>query len=161
MQKIIPTLWYDFNADEAIALYQDIFKDNFKEIRRAYYDETIPHGKPGEILTIEFELFGQRFVALNGGPDFPFTNAVSLMIECKTQDEIDYYWNAFLKSGGKEVECGWILDRFGLPWQVTPTSLNDMRHDPDKKKAQAVMGAMMKMVKLNIAELERAYKKAG
>ncbi len=160
MQKITPCLWFDWNAAEAVELYQKIFKDNFKQGKTLYYDDNNPHGRPGEILTVDFELFGQSFIALNGGPQFPHTNAVSFMIDCKDQAEIDYYWDSFLKDGGKEQECSWITDKFGLAWQVASHRLFDMYLDPNKKKAQAAMAAMMTMVKIDLAAIEKAFNEA-
>lgn len=159
MQKITPCLWFDFNAEEAVAFYLSVFKDG-KKGDVLYYSDTNPHGKPGAVLTIEFEIMGQEFVALNGGPQFPFTDAVSFMIECKDQKDIDYYWDAFLSSGGTEEQCGWIRDKFGLAWQVAPRKLIDLYRDPNKKKAEAAMAAMMKMIKIDIAEIEKAYNAA-
>lgn len=156
MQKVSPCLWYNHNAGEAVDFYLSVFKDG-KILDTSYYNEENPHGNSGAVLAIYFEIMGQQYIALNGGPDFPFTNAVSFMINCEDQKEIDYYWDAFLKSGGKEIECGWINDRFGLSWQVTPRILNEMMCDKNPAKAAATMKAMMQMVKIDIAGLQRAY----
>ena len=161
MQKIVPTLWFNFNAGEAVEFYKSVFKDDFKIGDKLYYEDNNPHGRPGEILTVDFELFGQKFIALNGGAQFPFTNAISLMIECKDQKEIDYYWDAFLKSGGTEQQCGWINDKYGLAWQVAPKKLLEMHKDKNKAKRDAVMVSMMGMIKLDLPELERVYKEAA
>lgn len=160
MQKIIPTLWFNFNAAEAVDFYKSVFKDECVIGDKLYYEDNNMHGRPGEILTIEFELFGQKFIALNGGPQFPFTDAISLLIECEDQKEIDYYWDAFLGSGGKEEQCGWIRDKYGLAWQVAPKKLLQMHKDKNKAKRDAVMKAMMEMIKLDINELQKVYDNA-
>lgn len=162
MQKITPCLWFDFNADEALELYKGIFKDNLKVGDTLYYENPHPQSEAqkGDILTIEYQIFGQDFVALNGGPQFPHTNAVSFMIPCKDQAEIDYYWNAILKSGGQEDQCGWIRDKFGVAWQIFPERLMDMHKDKNPAKRKAAMDAMMKMVKIDLSELERVYNAA-
>ena len=163
MKKITPFIWYDFNADEAIALYKSIFKDNMTVGDTIYYEavdnpeDGNPHAQVGKPLTIEFEIFGQSLVALNGGPQFPLSNAVSLMIDCKDQAEIDYYWDAFLQNGGEIQQCGWLFDKFGLPWQICPGRLLEMHKDKNPAKRKAVMESMMQMVKLDLAELERVY----
>jgi predicted 3-demethylubiquinone-9 3-methyltransferase (glyoxalase superfamily) len=154
MPKITPFLWYDHQAEEAANFYCSIFP-NSKVLRIARYGETGP-GPKGSVMTVEFELDGQRFVALNGGPQFPFTEAVSFVVDCKTQKEVDTYWEK-LSAGGREVECGWLQDRFGLRWQITPTILIELLHDPDPKKANRVMQAMMKMKKIEIEPLKKAY----
>lgn len=159
MQKISPCLWFDNQAEEAVNVYVKIFKDA-KIGRTTYYDEVsaIPSGqKPGTVLTIEFELEGQNFTALNGGPLFKFTEAMSLVIDCKDQAEIDHYWNELTKDGGQEQPCGWLKDKFGVSWQVVPTALNDMLTDPNSEKAQKASRAMFSMKKIDIAAIEAAY----
>jgi predicted 3-demethylubiquinone-9 3-methyltransferase (glyoxalase superfamily) len=148
MQKIVPFLWFDDNAEEAIAFYTGIFKDSqVKDVRR--YGK----GGPGP-----FFLNGQEFYALNGGPMFKFTEAISLFVKCETQDEIDYYWDK-LSAGGSESRCGWLKDKFGLSWQIVPPILGELLGDKDPKKANNVMQAMLKMGKLDISLLEEAYNK--
>ncbi|HTE41600.1 MAG TPA: VOC family protein [Steroidobacteraceae bacterium] len=160
MQQITPCLWFDTQAEEAAKYYVSIFKDGtLGRIQR--YGETgqdITGGKPGSVLTVEFTLNGQHFTGLNGGPLFKFSEAISLQIYCKDQEEFDYYW-AKLGAGGdaKAQQCGWVKDKFGLSWQVVPTVLIDFLQDPDKQKSERTMGAMLKMKKLDIAELKRAH----
>ena len=155
MQKIIPSLWFNYNAEEAINFYLSIFKDGKITERTPYRDN--PHGKEGELMCLGFELFGQEYLAINGGPDFSFTNALSFMVQCEDQAEADRLWEALLADGGKVQECGWLFDKFGLAWQITPRRLNEMRRDPNEAKSTAAMNAMMKMKKIDIAELEKAY----
>ena len=147
MQKITTFLWFDNQADEAIRHYSSIFK-NTKVV-----NELRPGGK---LLTATFELEGQRFMALNGGPQFKFTEAISLFVSCETQEEVDYYWERLLE-GGSESQCGWLKDKFGLSWQIIPTALMRYLSDPDPKKAKAAMDAMLKMKKIVIADLQRAH----
>jgi predicted 3-demethylubiquinone-9 3-methyltransferase (glyoxalase superfamily) len=157
-QKIHPCLWFDSEAEEAAKFYTSIFK-NSKIGATTYYDEESSKaaGRPkGSVLTVDFELEGQSFMALNGGPMFKFTEAVSLVINCENQNEVDYFWEKLL-AGGQESECGWLKDKFGLSWQVTPTILLEMIKDKDPQKAQRVMAAMLKMRKIDIATIERAY----
>jgi predicted 3-demethylubiquinone-9 3-methyltransferase (glyoxalase superfamily) len=154
MSKITPFLWFDNNAEEAVHFYTSIFP-NSKIGKVARYTEGSP-GEVGSVMTIEFELDGQPFIALNGGPHFQFNEAVSFSISCDSQEEVDYYWEK-LTEGGKEVQCGWLADKFGLPWQVNPKIIGELLSDPDKGKAARVMQAMMKMIKIDIAELQRAY----
>lgn len=155
-QKIIPCLWFNMNAEEAIDFYSHVFKKHFRKLDTTHYTKDSP-APEGTVVTIEFELFGQRYVALNGGPQFPFTDAVSFQIMCDTQDEIDAYWTKLLAEGGKEEQCGWLRDKFGVPWQIVPTSLIAMHKDKDRERANRVMKAMMGMVKLDIAKLKEAY----
>ena len=150
-QKITTFLWFDKNAEEAVNFYVSVFK-NAKVLQTVPYGDTGP-GPKGSVMTIDFELDGQKFMALNGGPDFKFTEAISLMVNCETQEEIDYYWEK-LSEGGQKVECGWLKDKFGLSWQVGPSILPELFNEPDK--ANRVMAAVMKMKKLDIAELKRA-----
>ena len=146
-------LWFDGNGEEAVNYYLSIFKDG-KPGRIGRYTEAGP-GPAGSVMTVEFELNGQKFLALNGGPGHPFSEAISLMIICADQDEVDYYWNR-LAEGGQEVACGWVTDRYGLSWQVVPAVLMDLNTDPDRARAARVFAAMLKMTKLDIATLEAA-----
>lgn len=152
--RITPFLWFDGRADEAANFYVSVFP-NSKIVSISRYTESAPY-ESGTVMTIEFELDGLRFVALNGGPEYTFTPAVSFSIECKTQDEVDRYWDR-LTEGGRPVQCGWLEDKFGLSWQVVPDALPRLLKDPDEKKADAVMAAMLKMIKLDIAGLQAAY----
>ena len=154
MQKITPMLWFDDQAEEAAKLYTSLF-DDAKILNVARYGEGGP-GEPGSVMTVEFELEGQKFVGLNGGPaHYGFTEAVSFVVNCETQEEVDKFWDA-LTDGGEEGPCGWLKDRFGLSWQITPTALPRLLTDPDREKANRAMNAMMGMKKLDIAKLERA-----
>ncbi|HEU4801885.1 MAG TPA: VOC family protein [Solirubrobacterales bacterium] len=153
-QKITPSLWFDMNAEEAANFYVDLFDDaRILDVTR--YPEGTP-GPAGEVMTVEWELNGQKFVGINGGPQFQFSEAVSFMISCKDQDEVDYYWDRLTADGGKEGQCGWLTDRFGLAWQVVPEGMDEVFNDPDPAKAERSMAAMMKMKKLDIAELRAA-----
>ena len=159
MQKITPFLWFDQEAEEAVKFYTSIFK-NSKIGRILRYDKQAAKasGRPaGSVLTIEFELEGQKFVALNGGPQFKFNESVSFVVNCETQNEVDYFWEKLTAGGGQESECGWLKDKFGLSWQITPTVLIDMLNDKDPKKAGQVMKAMMQMQKIEINKLKAAY----
>jgi predicted 3-demethylubiquinone-9 3-methyltransferase (glyoxalase superfamily) len=159
MQKITPFLWFDKEAEEAAGFYVSVFKDS-KIIDSAKYDENGAKQsgmKEGQVMTVSFEILGQKFMALNGGPIFKINEAVSFMIECEDQTEVDYYWEKLASGGGKEIECGWLKDRFGLCWQVVPKILGQYMTDPDKAKASRVMAAMLKMKKLDIAALKKAY----
>ncbi len=147
IQKITPFLWFDHQAEEAAGFYVSIFP-NSKLVKVIRYGEAGP-GPAGSAMTVEFRLEGQSFVALNGGPHFKFTEAISFVVNCQTQDEVDYYWDK-LSAGGGEVQCGWLKDRFGLSWQIVPTVLIDMLSDPDPKKSQRVTKAMLQMKKLDI-----------
>ena len=160
IQKITPCLWFDGQAEEAAGFYTSIFP-NSRITNINHYGEAGQeiHGKPpGSVLTVSFELDGQSFIALNGGPVFEFTPAVSLLIDCANQEEVDYYWQK-LSAGGDETaqECGWLKDRYGLSWQVIPGALFDMINHPDHVKSQRAFAALMKMKKLDIAALERAF----
>jgi predicted 3-demethylubiquinone-9 3-methyltransferase (glyoxalase superfamily) len=158
MQRITPFLWFNDNAEEAVKFYISIFKKS-KIGKIARYDEAGEKvaGRPaGTVMTIEFEIEGQDFIALNGGPHFKFNEAVSFVVSCKTQTEVDYYWNK-LSAGGKEVQCGWLKDKFGLSWQIVPTILGELMSDKDPVKSQRVMEAMLKTVKLDINKLKAAY----
>ena len=154
MQKITPFLWFDGQAEEAVAFYLSIFKDG-KIHTTAHYPEDGP-GTAGAVMTIAFELNGQRFVALNGGPGFPFTNAVSLVVNCDSQEEIDYFWEKLAADGGEHLECGWLTDKFGMPWQITPSKVWEWLNGDDPAKVKRVTSAVWKMQKLDLAELERA-----
>jgi predicted 3-demethylubiquinone-9 3-methyltransferase (glyoxalase superfamily) len=159
MQKITPFLWFDDNAEEAVKFYSSIFK-NSKIGKIARYDKAGEKaaGRPaGSVMTVEFQLEGQEFVALNGGPHFKFTEAISFVVNCETQEEVDYYWEK-LSQGGKEVQCGWLKDKYGLSWQIVPTVLGELLSGKDAAKAQRVMDAMLKMVKLDIKKLKQAAK---
>ena len=159
MQKITPFLWFDNQAEEAAKFYTSVFK-NSKIGRILRYDEASAKaagGSVGSVLTIEFEIEGQKFTALNGGPQFKFNESVSFVVNCKTQEEVDYFWEKLTAGGGQESECGWLKDKFGLSWQVTPTVLIDMLNDKDPKKAERVMKAMMQMQKIEINKLKAAY----
>jgi predicted 3-demethylubiquinone-9 3-methyltransferase (glyoxalase superfamily) len=154
MNAITPCLWFDGNAEEAVAFYSGIFK-SAKVIDTLYYGEGLPM-PAGSVLTITFELDGNPFIALNGGPQYKFTPALSLSVECATQEEVDRFWTR-LTDGGKEVACGWLEDKYGVSWQIVPTVLPAMLKDPDKARAARVFQAMVHMVKLDIAALQRAY----
>lgn len=159
MQKITPFLWFDHQAEEAVKFYNSVFK-NSKVGRILRYDEATAKaagGPVGSVLTIEFEIEGQKFTALNGGPQFKFNESVSFVVYCETQDEVDYFWQKLTADGGQESECGWLRDKFGLSWQVTPTVLIEMLHDKDPKKSGRVMNAMMQMQKIDISKLKAAY----
>lgn len=154
MQKIVPNLWFDTEAEEAANFYTSIFKDS-EIVNITHYTEVGPR-EAGLVLTVTFRLLGQEFTGINGGPEFKFNEAVSFLVNCETQDEIDEYWEK-LGEGGQEIQCGWLRDKFGLAWQIVPTVLDKMIQDPDAEKANRAMQAMLQMVKLDIAELEKAY----
>lgn len=158
MQKITPCLWFDTEAEEAAKFYVSIFKDSkIRSVNRYGKGGQEVHGKPpGSVMAVEFEIEGQKFVGLNGGPQFKFDEAISFQIHCKSQEEIDYYWNR-LTEGGKEVACGWLKDKFGLSWQVVPTALLEMMSDKDPAKTERVTNAFMKMKKFDIEKLRRAF----
>ena len=153
MRKITPFLWYDTQAEEAAKFYVSVFPKS-KILKTARYGDAGP-GPKGSVMTVEFELAGQRMIALNGGPHFKFTEAISLSVDCKDQKEVDRYWSK-LSQGGQESMCGWLKDRYGLSWQVTPTILGKLLSGPDPKKAKRVMEAMLKMRKIDIAALKAA-----
>ena len=157
MQKITPFLWFDSQAEEAANYYVSVFR-NSKIRRTSRYGEAGP-GPKGSVMTVEFELDGNEFVALNGGPHYQITPAVSFVVNCKDQADVDYYWDK-LTVGGMPVQCGWLTDKFGVSWQVVPTRLSELLVDPDKAKAQRVMAAMMKMIKLDVPTLEQAARAA-
>jgi predicted 3-demethylubiquinone-9 3-methyltransferase (glyoxalase superfamily) len=154
MQKITPFLWFDNQAEEAVDLYVSIFKNSrIDSITR--YGPGGP-GPEGSVMTIAFQLDGQDFVALNGGPVFTFTPAISFYVSCRSQEEVDDLWEK-LSTGGAEEQCGWLKDRFGVSWQIVPTALIEMLNDPDPEKARRVMNAMLQMRKIEIADLRLAY----
>lgn len=159
MRPIMPCLWFDTQAEEAVNFYVSLFPDSrIDAIVKAPMD--YPGGKKGDVLNIDFTLIGQPYQALNGGPDFKFTPAVSLSVSCKDQAELDRLWNALLAGGGAPVECGWLTDRYGLSWQLVPEVLERMMTDPDPIRVKRVMEAFMKMVKFDIAALQAAYDQA-
>jgi predicted 3-demethylubiquinone-9 3-methyltransferase (glyoxalase superfamily) len=153
-QKITPYLWFDDRAEEAMLFYTSIFK-NAKVGEVSRYGEGGP-GEPGKVMSVTFELEGQQFMALNGGPHFSFTPAISLFVNCETQAEVDELWDKLIE-GGEPSQCGWLTDKFGLSWQIIPQALGEMLNDKDHEKSQRVMQAMMKMVKIDVPTLERAY----
>jgi len=154
MNKITPCLWFDDNAEEAVNFYVSIFK-NSKILSVARYGEAGPRPE-GMVMTMTFQLDGQEFMALNGGPEFKFTEAISFYVNCKTQAEVDELWEK-LSAGGEEVQCGWLKDKFGLSWQIVPAILGELLGDKDAGKAARVMQAMLQMKKIDIAGLQRAY----
>ena len=153
MQKITPCLWFDTEGEEAAQFYASIFPSS-RILETTRYGSAGPRAE-GTVMTVLFELDGQRFVALNGGPDFTFNEAVSFKVNCETQEEVDAYWSK-LSEGGEEGPCGWLKDKFGLSWQIVPSRLPELLNDPDKEKAQRVMAAMLEMKKIDVPELERA-----
>jgi len=155
MQKITPFLWYDDKAEEAVNFYTSIFK-NSKVLSVLRYGETGP-GPKGSVMSVEFQLEGQEFVALNGGPHFKFTEAISFVVNCETQEEVDYFWEKLTADGGAESMCGWLRDKYGLSWQVVPTILSELMQDKDAEKSQRVMKAMLQMKKIDIETLKQAY----
>ncbi len=155
MSKISPFLWFDTQAEEAANFYVSIFPDS-KILNVSRYPEGAP-GKAGSVMTVEFQLAGQRFLALNGGPHFKFTEAISLMVDCETQKELDAYWSK-LTAGGSEVECGWLKDKYGLSWQIVPSGIGKMISDP--KKGGKVAQAVWKMKKLDLEALRKVYESA-
>jgi predicted 3-demethylubiquinone-9 3-methyltransferase (glyoxalase superfamily) len=159
MQKITAFLWFDDQAEEAVKFYTSIFKNSkVGRILRYSGEAAKTSGRPvGSVLTIEFELEGQRFTALNGGPEFKFNESVSFVVNCETQEEVDYFWEKLTANGGQESACGWLKDKFGLSWQITPTVLIEMLQDKDSEKAERVMNAMMQMQKIDIKTLKEAY----
>lgn len=161
-QKIVPYLWFDKEAEEAATLYVDLFKarpgtptGESKVVEVSRYTEAGP-GEPGTAMVATFELDGQEFIALNGGPQFSFTEAFSIFVRCESQEEVDYFWNALTADGGEESQCGWLKDRFGLSWQIIPDRLMELIGDPDPGRSQRAMEAMLQMQKIDVAEIERA-----
>jgi predicted 3-demethylubiquinone-9 3-methyltransferase (glyoxalase superfamily) len=153
-QKIITNLWFDNEAEEAVAFYTSLFK-NSRVVSVARYTDAGP-GEPGSVMTVDFELDGQRFVAINGGPIFPFTEAMSLQVDCQDQAEVDYFWDALTADGGSESQCGWCKDRWGLSWQIVPGGMEELFTNPDPARAKRTMEAMLGMKKLDIAALQAA-----
>lgn len=153
MQKITPCLWFDTEGEHAATFYTSVFP-NSKIVDIARYGSAGPRPE-GMVMTVEFELDGQSFVALNGGPDFTFDEAISFQVSCKDQAEVDAYWNAFA-DGGEEGPCGWIKDKFGVSWQIVPTRLSELLSDPDPERSQRTMQAMLQMKRIEIDQLERA-----
>jgi predicted 3-demethylubiquinone-9 3-methyltransferase (glyoxalase superfamily) len=154
MQSISPFLWFDNQAEEAATFYTSIFPNS-----RITSVSRFPEGSPGEagtVMVVAFELDGRQFQALNGGPEFKFTEAISFLVNCETQDEVDDLWDK-LSEGGEQGPCGWLKDKYGLSWQVVPTILDELLSDPDQEKARRVMGAMLQMGKIEIEPLRRAY----
>lgn len=159
MQKITPFLWFDNNAEEAVNFYVSLFK-NSKVGKVTRYNEASSKaaGRPeGSVMTMEFQLEGQSFTAINGGPHFKFTEAISFVVDCETQEEVDYFWNKLTADGGQESQCAWLKDKYGLSWQIVPRVLIEMIGDKDPQKAQRVMEAMLQMKKIDIATLQQAY----
>ncbi|HYD63298.1 MAG TPA: VOC family protein [Noviherbaspirillum sp.] len=157
MQKITPFLWFDNQAEEAANFYVSVFP-NSRILGITRYGSVGPR-PPGTVMTVAFELDGQEFTALNGGPAFKFNEAVSFVVNCETQDEVDTMWRK-LTDGGQEVECGWLTDRYGVSWQIVPTVLKEMLADPDPGRTERVMQALMQMKKLDIGLLKKAYEAA-
>ena len=154
MQKITPMLWFDGNAEEAAQLYTGLFGGKIRSVSR--YPDEMP-GMGGKVMVVAFDLFGQEFTALNGGPQFKFTEAISFVVHCESQAEVDKYWDALTADGGQPSQCGWLKDKFGCSWQITPTVLLKLIQDKDKEKAGRVMQSMMTMGKIDIATIEKAY----
>ena len=153
LQKIVPNLWFDTEGEEAAEFYVSVFP-NSRVLNVARYTDAGPR-ETGTVMTVEFELDGQRFVGINGGPQFSFDEAVSFQVTCESQEELDYYWER-LSEGGQEGPCGWLKDRFGLSWQVVPKGMDEVFADPDPERARRAMQAMLKMGKIDIAALRRA-----
>jgi predicted 3-demethylubiquinone-9 3-methyltransferase (glyoxalase superfamily) len=161
MQKITPFLWFDDQAEEAVNFYVSLFQNSkIGRIFRYTKEAAQKTGRPvGSVLTIEFEIEGQKFVALNGGPLFKFNESISFVVNCETQEEVDYFWETLTANGGEESACGWLKDRFRVSWQVVPTVLIDMLHDPDPAKSGRVMESVLQMKKIDIKTLKDAYER--
>ncbi len=155
--RIFPFLWYAREAEEAARFYASIFPDSRVDRVTSMLSET-PSGPPGSVKVVDFTLFGQKFQAMTAGPHHDFNDAISMVVLCEDQAELDRYWNALLAGGGQEQACGWLIDRFGLRWQVMPARLVDMMADKDPARSKRVTDAMLQMVKLDIAQLEKAYR---
>ena len=155
MPKITPFLWFDDQAEEAMNFYVSVF-ENSEIVNITRWPEGVPGRPAGTVLTGRLLIDGQEFAVLNGGPEFKFNQAVSFVVNCTTQDEVDYFWGR-LSEGGREIECGWLQDKYGLSWQITPVQLVEMLRDPDPAKASRVMQAMMQMQKIDIGKLKEAY----
>lgn len=154
MQKITPFLWFDNNAEEAVAYYVSLFKNAKVTSTSRYGDDE--HGVEGSVMSISFQLEGQDFIALNGGPVFQFSQAISFFVNCETQQEVDTLWDK-LSEGGEQQQCGWLKDKFGITWQIVPIALGEMLQDKDPEKSRRVMQAMLKMIKLDVNVLKEAY----
>jgi predicted 3-demethylubiquinone-9 3-methyltransferase (glyoxalase superfamily) len=157
-QKITTYLWFDDNAEEAANLYTSLFENSRITHITRYPDGG--RGEPGKVMIVNFQLDGQDFIALNGGPDHTFSDAMSLFVNCNSQEEVDRLWTALTAEGGEEGPCGWLKDKFGVSWQIIPTRLGELMSDPDAAKAQSVTQAMLQMKKIDIAALQRAYDQA-
>ena len=159
LQRLTPCLWFDGEAENAAKFYVSIFKNaKLGKISRFSKEGFEVHRQPeGRVMVAEFEIEDMSFIALNGGPQFKFSEAISFQVSCDTQEEIDYYWSRLTADGGAEGSCGWLKDKFGLSWQVIPSTIGSMMTDPDPAKPQRVMQAFMQMKKLDLAELQRAY----
>lgn len=157
-QKITPFLWFNQEAEEAVNFYVSLFKDS-KILSMSRYGDSGP-GPKGSVMVVSFQLAGQKFTALNGGPHFKFTEAISLMVDCESQEEVDMLWSKLTANGGQESQCGWLKDRYGLSWQIVPNRFMQLMQDKDPKRTQRVMQAMMTMKKFDIARLEQAYEQA-
>jgi predicted 3-demethylubiquinone-9 3-methyltransferase (glyoxalase superfamily) len=162
LQRITPFLWFDHQAEEAVRFYVSIFKNSSIQSIARYDDEAArASGRPkGSVMTVAFELDGQKFTALNGGPLFKFTEAISFVVNCETQEEVDHFWEK-LSAGGQEIQCGWLKDRFGVSWQVVPTVLSEMLQDKDPETSKRVMAALLKMKKIRIEALKKAHEGRG
>jgi predicted 3-demethylubiquinone-9 3-methyltransferase (glyoxalase superfamily) len=158
--KVFPFLWYATQAEEAARAYASIFPDSRVDRVVAMQSDS-PSGPPGSVKVVEFTLMGQRFQAMTAGPHHDFNDAISLMVECEDQREIDRYWMALLEGGGKEQACGWLIDRFGVRWQIVPARMAEWMADPDPVRSRRVTDAMMQMIKLDAGKLERAYRGDG
>ena len=156
MPKQIPCLWMNGTAEEAATLYTSVFPNSSIGTITRYGPDMPPPMKEGDVMTVDFTLDGQPYTALNGGPQFPFTEAISFQIMCKDQEEADHYWYRLIEGGGEESQCGWLKDRFGVSWQVTPTVLTSLLSDPDQARAQRATQAMLQMRRIDIAEIKRA-----
>ena len=155
-QKIEPCLWYDGKAEEAANFYVSVFPDSQVDgVVRSALDW--PAGKAGDAILVSFTIAGMQFLALNGGPDEPFNNSVSMSVTCEDQEEVNYYWDSLMADSGSPFACGWLQDKFGLRWQIVPDALTEMMRDEDREKATRVMDAMMQMIKFDIAKLKEAY----
>lgn len=155
--KIFPFLWYAKEAEEAAKFYASIFPDSRVDAVTPMMSES-PSGPPGSVKVVDFTLFGQRFQAMTAGPHHDFNDAISLTVECEDQAELDRYWNALLEGGGKTQACGWLIDRFGVRWQIVPAVLNEMMADKDPARSKRASDAMLQMIKLDIATLQKAYR---
>ena len=156
MQKVVPFLWFAKEAAEAARFYASVFPDSHVDSATPMNADS-PSGPAGSVTVVNFTLFGQKFIAMSAGPHHEFNDAISFMVNCTSQAEIDRYWNAILEGGGKEQACGWITDKYGVRWQITPTALNEMMSSPDRTKAKRVAEEMMKQVKFDIAKLKAAF----